>query len=68
MWYGVFMEKPIPKLPDPEVCRTRQIFDTQFYLCLVECPVNCPQLNVIRGTTLCNHYLRREFAAEKTIE
>jgi hypothetical protein len=56
---------PDHKLPDPGICRTRQIFDTIFYLCLVECPVSCPQLNVIRGTALCNHYFRRDFAEKK---
>lgn len=54
--------EPIRKLPDPRICRTSQLFDTSYYLCLVEDPISCPQLNMIRDTNICNHYLRRNFS------
>jgi hypothetical protein len=55
----------IRKLPDPEVCRTSQLFTTAYYLCLVDAPVNCPQLSIVREFHLCNHSFRSFFAAEK---
>lgn len=57
---------PDIKLPDPKVCRTRRLYTTQFYLCLVNAPVNCPQLGIVREFHLCNHYFRAYFAEEKT--
>jgi len=59
---------PDLKLPDPKVCRTRQLFDTGYYLCLVEAPVGCSQLNIVREFHLCNHYYRANFASEKNSE
>jgi len=59
---------PDLKLPDPQVCRTRRLYSTQFYLCLVEAPIGCPQLSIVREFHLCNHYLRASFAEEKNIE
>jgi hypothetical protein len=53
------------KLPDPEVCRTRQLFATGYYLCLVAAPIDCPQLSIVREYHLCNHYFRENFAGEK---
>ena len=53
------------KLPDPQICRTRRLYTTQFYLCLVDSPVNCPQLSIVREFHLCNHYFKDNFAEEK---
>jgi hypothetical protein len=49
------------KLPDPKVCHTRQLYETGYYLCLVEAPVNCPELCIVREYHLCNHYFRAKF-------
>src|ERR1035437_8808940 len=59
--------EPIRKLPDPMVCRTRQLFGLGYYLCLVEAPIAGPQLSVIRGFHLCNHYFRANFVEKKDI-
>jgi hypothetical protein len=56
------------RLPDPKICRTRQLFDTPYYLCLVADHINCPQLNIIRGEFLCNHSFRSNFAVEEAID
>ena len=53
------------ELPDPKVCRTRQLYDTGYYLCLVNTPLNCPQLSIVREFHLCNHYFRAHFAGDK---
>lgn len=50
------------KLPDPKVCRTRRMYDTQFYLCLVQAPINCPYLKVVREFHICNHYFKSDFS------
>ncbi len=56
----------IRKLPDPGICRTRQLFDTSYYLCLAEDPISCPQVNVIHGEYMCNHCLRLNFSKVET--
>jgi len=57
--------EPIHKLPDSKVCHTRQLFGTGYYLCLVEAPIACPQLSIVREFHLCNHCLRANFDEEK---
>ncbi len=52
------------KLPDPQVCRTRRLYTTQFYLCLVDAPINCPHLNIVREFHLCSHYFRENFVGD----
>ena len=52
------------KLPDPKVCRTRRLYDTQFFLCLVDIPINCPHLGIIHEFHLCNHYFKEHFSSE----
>jgi hypothetical protein len=56
--------EPSRNLPDPKVCRTRQLFGLGYYLCLVYEPIVCPQLNVVRELHLCNHYFRAHFDEE----
>ena len=56
--------EPIPKLPDPEICRTRRLYSTQYFLCLVHEPINCPYLNLVREFYICNHYLKDQFAVD----
>ena len=56
---------PEIQLPDPQICRTRRLYTTQFYLCLVDNPVHCPQLSIVREFHLCNHFYRANFAEEK---
>lgn len=55
------------KLPDPKICRTRRLFETGYFLCLVDDPGTCPQLNIIRGTFICNHHFRRNFSEEADV-
>ncbi len=51
-------------LPDPKICRTRRMYTTQFFVCMVEAPVNCPHFNLVRGFHICNHYHRDNFAED----
>jgi hypothetical protein len=60
--------EPDSKLPDPKVCRTRRLYTTQFFLCLVDTPVNCPHLSIIREFHICNHYFTANFSDENESE
>jgi hypothetical protein len=53
---------PDLKLPNHQFCRTRRFHTTQYHLCLVNSPINCPQLNIVKRMYLCNHYLRETFS------
>ena len=56
--------EPIIELADPCACRTRQLYDSIYSVCLVDNPSQCPNANLVRITYLCNqvfnHYVAEE--------
>lgn len=52
-----------PRLPDPAICRARQIGNTGVYECLVEKPHRCPVVMMFGIDFHCLHVDRKEIAA-----
>ena len=50
------------KLPNPIICHTARLLSTNFFMCLVEPPLECPHLSIIRDFHICNNYIREQFA------
>lgn len=53
--------KEIRGLPDPEICRTKDIHVKFFSECLVERPFECIHALALSGRFICNHPDRHKF-------
>jgi hypothetical protein len=49
-------------LPDTTICHTQKLYDTNYYVCMVENPSRCLNATLVRKTYLCDHSHNHDFA------
>jgi len=54
-------DSELKPLPDPSICRTKDIGIKEFFECLVHCPQRCPHAVSFGQIFLCNHPDRHTF-------
>ena len=53
-------------VPDINVCRTSQLYDSQCFICLVEDPSLCSDAYIVREFYMCDHPFKDGFVEAKS--